>query len=97
MKGVDNMKKLKLSISRFHYDILKDYMSRYQDAQLEIEKLLKEEDQLGDSKASIVKALRRRQIRKSIDELRLCQRMIVECWWIDSTNMFKDLKEDEAE
>ena len=90
--------KLKLEISRLHYDNLREFMRVYESCEAEIVRLLDAERHLEGS--YIQQLLQRRRIRNALKDLRIAQEAIKAVWWIDSTVMFKALKEqdkDEAE
>jgi hypothetical protein len=86
-------------ITRHFYEVLRSWTELHDANEMKIKKLLEIEKLLDSARdiSMIEKILKRRKIRKEIDELRELMEIEERMWWIDSTVLLAELKKQDEE
>jgi phage anti-repressor protein len=86
-------------ITRHFYEDLRSWTELHDKNEMRIKKLQEIEESLDSARdiSMIEKILKRRKIRKEIDELRKLMEIEERMWWIDSTVLLAELKKQDEE
>lgn len=86
-------------ITRHFYEVLRSWTELHDKNEMRIKELQEIEKSLDSARdvSMIEKILKRRKIRKEIDELRKLMEIEERMWWIDSTVLLAELKKQDEE